>query len=77
MQPIADTPRKRRAKPLPPVPSFACDDPLVTAREGAAVRRQGISTFWRDVQRGTVPKPIYVSKKAPRWRLSWLAQEAA
>ena len=68
--------RHRRPSQLPPAPSFACDDPLLTAREAAAYRRQGLSTFWRDVQRGTLPKPIYISEKAPRWRLSWLAKAA-
>lgn len=70
-------PRQRRNAPLPPVPSFACDDPLLTAREAAAYRRQGLSTFWRDVRHGTVPQPIRVTPKAPRWRLSWLAPQKA
>lgn len=69
--------RQRRATPLPPVPSFACDDPLLTAREAAAYRRQGLSTFWRDVREGTVPQPVRVTPKAPRWRLSWLAPQRA
>lgn len=62
-------PRKRKHKPLPPPPTFLTDDTLLTAREGAAYRRQGLSTFWRDVRAGRVPKPIYVTPKAPRWRL--------
>jgi predicted DNA-binding transcriptional regulator AlpA len=45
-------------------------DPLLTAREAAAFRRQGLSTFWRDVKEGRVPAPIRISPKAPRWRLS-------
>ena len=45
-------------------------DPLLTAREAAAFRRQGVSTFWRDVKEGRVPAPIRISPKAPRWRLS-------
>ncbi len=45
-------------------------DPLLTAREAALERGQGLSTFWRDVKRGRVPKPYYVSPRAPRWRLS-------
>jgi len=65
--------RKRRAtKPLPPPPAFLADDTLLTAREAAAYRRQAISTFWRDVRAGLVAKPIYVTPKAPRWRLSVL-----
>ena len=45
-------------------------DPLLTAREAAAFRRQGVSTFWRDVKEGRVPAPVRISPKAPRWRLS-------
>lgn len=45
-------------------------DPLLTAREAALERAQGVSTFWRDVKRGRVPQPIYVTPRAPRWRLS-------
>lgn len=62
----------RRKVPLPPVPSFLANDALLTAREAAAYRRQGLSTFWRDVRAGTVPQPIRITPKAPRWRLSWL-----
>ncbi|MBR0653654.1 DNA-binding protein [Roseomonas arctica] len=58
---------------MPPVPSFAGGDPLLTAREAAAYRRQGLSTFWRDVRAGTVKPPVRVTPRAPRWRLSWLA----
>jgi predicted DNA-binding transcriptional regulator AlpA len=47
-------------------------DPLLTAREAAAYRRQGVSTFWRDVKEGRVPAPVRISPKAPRWRLSEL-----
>jgi len=63
------TEQRRRKVPLPPVPSFLADDALLTAREAAAFRRQGLSTFWRDVRRGTAPQPVRVSVKAPRWRL--------
>ncbi len=59
----------RRKVPLPPVPSFLADDALLTAREAAAYRRQGLSTFWRDVRAGTAPQPVRVTPKAPRWRL--------
>lgn len=48
------------------------DDPLLTAAEAAAERRQALSTFWRDVKAGCVPAPIYVSPRAPRWRRSEL-----
>lgn len=63
---------KRARRELPPVPDFACDDPLMTAQEAAAFRRQGLSTFWRDVRNGTVRQPLRITPKAPRWRRSWL-----
>lgn len=46
------------------------DDPLLTAREAAAERGIAVSTFWRDVKRGTLPSPVYPTPKAPRWRRS-------
>lgn len=45
-------------------------DRLMTAREAADYRRQGLSTFWRNVKEGLVPKPIYITARSPRWRLS-------
>ena len=60
----------RRKHALPPPPAFAGADCLLTAREAAAYRRQGVSTFWRDVRAGTVPPPVRVTPKAPRWRLA-------
>jgi hypothetical protein len=45
-------------------------DPLLTAREAAAFRRQGVSTFWRHVKLGLVAPPIYITDRSPRWRLS-------
>ena len=45
-------------------------DPLLTAKEAAAFRRQGLSTFWRQVKQGLVPKPIYITARSPRWYLS-------
>ena len=45
-------------------------DQLLTAKEAAAYRRQGLSTFWRNVKQGLVPKPIYITARSPRWRLS-------
>ena len=50
-------------------------DPLLTAREAAAYRRQGLSTFWRQVKLGQVPKPIYITPRSPRWRLSDLCPQ--
>lgn len=45
-------------------------DPLLTAKEAADYRRQGVSTFWRHVRQGLVPRPIYITDRSPRWRLS-------
>jgi predicted DNA-binding transcriptional regulator AlpA len=58
----------------PPTTSYPLGsfDPLLTAKEAAAYRRQGVSTFWRDVKEGRVPAPVRISPKAPRWRLSEL-----
>lgn len=58
--------RRTSSKRAAHVPS----DPLLNAREAALERGQGLSSFWRDVRRGRAPKPIYVSPRAPRWRLS-------
>lgn len=48
---------------------------LLTAKEAAAYRRQGLSTFWRQVKLGQVPKPIYITPRSPRWRLSDLCPQ--
>jgi predicted DNA-binding transcriptional regulator AlpA len=53
-------------------PVYVPEDPLLTALEAAAERRQALSTFWRDVKRGIVPAPYYVSPRCPRWRRSEL-----
>jgi predicted DNA-binding transcriptional regulator AlpA len=49
---------------------YVPDDPLLTAAEAAAERRQARSSFWRDVRRGLLPPAIYVSPRCPRWRRS-------
>ena len=66
--------RARRAELRATVP-----DPLLTADEGAAETGRAVSTFWRDVKRGTLPAPYYVTPRAPRWRRSelWTAVAAA
>ena len=53
-------------------PRYICDDPLLTAGEGAAETGRALSTFWRDVKRGTLPSPIYLNPRMPRWRRSEL-----
>lgn len=62
--------RKSTGRPRKPLRQHVPSDPLLTAREAALERGQGLSTFWRDLKRGRLPKPIYVSPRAPRWRLS-------
>lgn len=69
------TKRQRRAHA--PLPDNLRDDVLLTAKEAAAYRRQGVSTFWRDVKAGTVPKPVRITPRAPRWRLRDLAPATA
>lgn len=41
-------------------------DPLLTARESAAVLRLSLATFWRRVADGTVPEPIKLGSTS-RW----------
>lgn len=70
-------------KAVPPSSSLAAIaipggiDPLLTAREAAAYRRQGLSTFWRDVKDGRVAQPIRIAPRSPRWRLSDLCPPRA
>lgn len=45
---------------------MAITDPLLNAREGAAVLRISIPTFWRRVADGTVPKPVKIGALS-RW----------
>lgn len=47
-------------------------DPLLNAAEAAPATGRALSTFWRDVKRGILPAPYYVTPKSPRWRLSEL-----
>jgi predicted DNA-binding transcriptional regulator AlpA len=42
----------------------------LTAQEAAKLRNQGLSSFWRQVQRGELPQPYRVSPRCPRWLLS-------
>jgi len=61
-----DPPRASgRREPL----AWADAEPLLTAREVAALRRCSLATVWRDVKTGRLPKPIYLARKRPRWRL--------
>ena len=65
-------PRQRLRKD--PAPEYRPNDPLITAREAAKETGRGLSTFWRDVKAGGLPRPIYVNPRSPRWRLSSLQQ---
>ena len=54
-------PRRERRKP-----ECMPDDLLVTAKESAVERKQGLSTFWCDVRAGGVPPPhYYISPRCP------------
>lgn len=57
--------RARAANYIPP-------DPLLTAAQGAAETGRALSTFWRDVKRGTLPAPLRINPRQPRWRQSVL-----
>ena len=58
------------ARPAGPAGYVPPADPLLTAREAAAERRQALSTFWLHVKAGHVPPAVYVAPKSPRWRRS-------
>ena len=71
---IIDPPRAAgRREPL----AWAAAEPLLTAREAAALRRCSIATVWRDVKAGRLPSPIYLAPKRPRWRLGDVLPTAA
>ncbi len=65
-------PPSRHAGPRAPSAPLACDDPLLTAREGAAEARLSLAAFWRAVGAGRLPRPLYPLPRAPRWRRSEL-----
>jgi len=54
-----------RREPL----AWADAEPLLTAREAAALRRCSLATVWRDVKAGRLPPPVYIAPSRPRWRL--------
>jgi len=53
-------------------PEYVPSDPLLPAKQAAPETGRALSTFWRDVKRGILPEPYYVTPRAPRWRLSEL-----
>ena len=69
--------KKRQRRAHAPLPDYLQDDALLTAKEAAAYRRQGLSTFWRDVRAGTVPPPLRLGVKSPRWRARDLVPRVA
>ncbi|WP_372620863.1 helix-turn-helix transcriptional regulator [Falsiroseomonas sp.] len=75
----ADTPRRAARRANRAGARALAADPLLTAEESAAEAGRALSTFWRDVKRGILPAPYYVTPRSPRWRLSELraAVEAA
>lgn len=70
--PASDSVAPRKRNRRDPAPDYRPDDPLIVAREGAKETGRALSTFWRDVKVGRLPKPIYVNPRSPRWRLSEL-----
>ena len=58
-------------------PPYVVDDPLLNAQEAAAESGRAVSTFWRDVRAGKLPKPYHVTPKSPRWRRSELRAAVA
>jgi predicted DNA-binding transcriptional regulator AlpA len=47
-------------------------DPLLTAEEAATEVHLSLAAFWRSVQAGRLPRPLYPASRAPRWRRSEL-----
>ena len=43
---------------------------LVRAREGAAILRVSLSTYWRYVQQGLLPRGIRLTPRCTVWRIS-------
>jgi predicted DNA-binding transcriptional regulator AlpA len=48
------------------------NDPLLPPREAAQKLGISLSSFWRQVARGSLPEPMYPAPKAPRWRATEL-----
>ncbi|MGC9261862.1 MAG: helix-turn-helix transcriptional regulator [Phycisphaerae bacterium] len=43
---------------------------FVTAQDLAAMLATSSRSIWRMVATGKLPRPIYLGRKSPRWRLS-------
>ena len=46
------------------------DGGLVRAREGAAILRVSLSTYWRYVQQGLLPRGIKLTPRCTVWRMA-------
>jgi predicted DNA-binding transcriptional regulator AlpA len=64
--------RPTEAKPETSMVGKGITDDLryLKPQEAADLRNQGLSSFWRQVQRGELPQPYRVSPRCPRWLLS-------
>ena len=43
---------------------------LVRAREGAAILRVSLSSYWRYVQQGLLPRGIRLTRRCTVWRMA-------
>ena len=51
-------------------PSIVSGGGLVRAREGAAILRVSLSTFWRYVKLGLLPRGIRLTARCTVWRMA-------
>ena len=51
-------------------PSIVSGGGLVRAREGAAILRVSLSSYWRYVQQGLLPRGIRLTPRCTVWRLT-------
>jgi predicted DNA-binding transcriptional regulator AlpA len=50
--------------------SYVSPDPLLTAKDAATEAGLSLPGFWKAVDAGRIPHPLYPASRAPRWRLS-------
>ena len=51
-------------------PSIVSGGGLVRAREGAAILRVSVSSYWRYVQQGLLPRGIRLTPRCTVWRMA-------
>ena len=51
-------------------PSIVSGGGLVRAREGAAILRVSLSSYWRYVQQGLLPRGIRLTARCTVWRVA-------